>query len=86
MFQQSKVVYHKGKTLVFFSESVIKPTLSLTLYHFMTELDSVLKSRDDTLPAKVNIIKAMIFPVVIYGCENWAIKKAEHQIIDAFKL
>ena len=52
----------------------------------MTDLDSVLKSRDVTLLTKVHIIKAMAFPVVIYGCENWTIKKAECQIIDAFEL
>ena len=52
----------------------------------MTNLDSVLKSRDITLPAKVSIVKVMVFPVVTYGCENWTRKKAEHQKIDAFKL
>ena len=52
----------------------------------MTNLDKVLKSRDITLPTKVRIVKAMIFPVVMYGCESWTIKKAECQRIDAFKL
>ena len=52
----------------------------------MTNLDSTLKSRDITLPAKVHIFKAMVFPVVMYGCENWTVKKAEHQRTDAFKL
>ena len=52
----------------------------------MTNLDSVLKSRDITLPTKVSIVKAMDFPVIMYGCESWTIKKAEHQRIDAFKL
>ena len=52
----------------------------------MTNLDSLLKSRDITLQTKVLIIKAMVFPVVRYGCENWIIKKAEHQRIDAFEL
>ena len=52
----------------------------------MTNLDSVLKSKDITLPTKVHLVKAMIFPVVIYRCESWTIKKAEHQKIDAFKL
>ena len=51
-----------------------------------TNLDSILKIRDITLPTKVHIVKAMVFPVVRYGCENWIIKKAEHQRIDAFKL
>ena len=52
----------------------------------MTNLDSILKSRDITLPAKVHLVKAMDFPVVMYGCESWTIKKAEHQRIDAFEL
>ena len=52
----------------------------------MTNLDSVLKSRDITLPTKVRIVKAMVFPVVTYGCESWTVKKAEWQRIDAFKL
>ena len=52
----------------------------------MTNLDSILKSRDITLPTKVHLVKAMVFPVVICGCESWTIKKAEHQIIDAFEL
>ena len=52
----------------------------------MTNLDSVLKSRDITLPTKVCLVKAMVFPVVIYGCESWIIKKAECQRIDAFEL
>ena len=52
----------------------------------MTNLDSILKSRDTTLPAKVCLVEAMVFPVVLYGCESWTIKKAEHQRIDAFKL
>ena len=50
----------------------------------MTNLDSILKSRDITLPTKVCLVKAMVFPVVMYGCEGWTIKKAEHQRIDAF--
>ena len=52
----------------------------------MTNLDSILKSRDLTLPTKVDLVKAMVFPVVMYGCESWTIKKAEHQRINAFEL
>ena len=52
----------------------------------MTNLDSILKSRDITLPTKVRLVKAMVFPVVIYGYESWTVKKAEHQRIDAFEL
>ena len=62
------------------------------LYHLshqgspMTNLDSILKSRDITLPTNAHLIKAMVFPVVMHGCESWTIKKAEHQRIDAFEL
>ena len=52
----------------------------------MTKLDSILKSRDITLPTKVCLVKAMVFSVVMYGCESWTIKKAEHQRIDTFEL
>ena len=52
----------------------------------MTSLDSILKSRDITLPTKVHLVKAMVFPVVMYGCESWTVKKAEHRRIDAFEL
>ena len=52
----------------------------------MSNLDSILKSRDINLPTKIHLVKAMVFPVVMYGCESWTIKKAEHQRIDAFEL
>ena len=52
----------------------------------LTNLDSILKSRDITLPTKVHLVKAMVFPVVMYGCESWTVKKAEHQRTDAFEL
>ena len=52
----------------------------------MTNLDSILKSRDITLPTKVYLVKAMVFPMVMYGCESWTVKKAERQRIDAFEL
>ena len=52
----------------------------------MTNLDSILKSKDITLPTKVRLVKAMVFPVVMYGCESWTVKKAEHQRIDTFEL
>ena len=52
----------------------------------MTSLNSILKNRDITLPAKVHIVQAMVFPVVMYGCESWTIKKAEHRRTDAFEL
>ena len=52
----------------------------------MTNIDSLLKSRDITLPTKVHLVRAMVFPVVVYGCESWTVKKAEHRRIDAFEL
>ena len=52
----------------------------------MTNLDSILKSRGITLPTKVQLVKAMVFPVVVYGCDSWTIKKAEHRRTDAFEL
>ena len=52
----------------------------------MTKLDSILKNRDITWPTKVHLVKAMVFPIVMYGCESWTVKKAEHQKIDAFEL
>ena len=52
----------------------------------MTNLDSILKSRDITLPTKVRLVKAMVFPVVMYGCESWRIKNVEHQRIDSFEM
>ena len=52
----------------------------------MTKLDSIFKSRDITLPTKIRLVKATVFPVVMYGCESWTVKKAEHQNIDAFEL
>ena len=52
----------------------------------MTNLDSIFKNRDITLPSKVRLVKAMVFPVVMYGCESWTVKKAEHRRIDAFEL
>ena len=52
----------------------------------MTNLESILKSRDITLPTKVHLVKAMVFPVLVYGCDSWTIKKVEHQRIDAFEL
>ena len=52
----------------------------------MTNLDSILKSRDITLPTKISLVKAMVFPVVMYGCESWTVKKAKHRRIDAFEL
>ena len=64
----------------------IKIFSNIILSKVMTNLDSILKSRDITLPTKVNLGKAMVFPVVMYGCERWTIKKAEHQRIDAFEL
>ena len=60
--------------------------LSVSYGKVMTNLDSIFKSRDITLPTKVHLVKAMVFPVVMYGCESWTVKKAECQRIDAFEL
>ena len=60
--------------------------ISFLGWKVMTNLDSILKSRDITLSTKVRLVKAMVFPVVMYGCERWTIRKAEHQSIDAFEL
>ena len=60
--------------------------IAYSLRKVMTNLDSILKSRDMTLPTKVCLVKAMVFPVVTYGCESWTVKKAERQRIDAFEL
>ena len=68
-------VHFLGKTLLVFD-----------LFHSMTILDSMLKSRDITLPTKIGLVKAMVFPVVMYGCESWTVKKAERWRIDAFEL
>ena len=57
-----------------------------SLEEVMTNLDSIFKSRDITLPTKVHLVKAMVFPVVMYGCECWTVKRAEHRRIDAFEL
>ena len=58
----------------------------MTLARCRSHLDSIFKSRDVTLPTKVHLVKAMVFPVVMYGCESWTVKKAEHRRIDAFEL
>src|SRR5574341_1128425 len=81
------------QTLFFWApKSLQMVTKALKLRHLllgrkvMTNLDSILKTRDITLPTKVHLFKAMVFSVVMYGCESWTIKKAEHRIIDAFEL
>ena len=74
-------------TLVCTNFNLIVTLLSLLLGRkVMTDLDSILKSRDITLPAKVRLVKAMVFPGVMYGCESWTVRKAECQKIDAFEL
>ena len=74
-------------TLVCTKFNLIVTLLSLLLGRkVMTDLDSILKSRDITLPAKVRLVKAMVFPGVVYGCESWTVRKAECQKIDAFEL
>ena len=83
----------KCQTLFFWAPKSLQiVTADMKLRHLllgrkvMTNLDSILKSRDITLSTKVHLVKAMVFPLVMYGCESWTIKKAEHQKIDAFEL
>ena len=71
------------------AEDDCSPEINRRLLHgrkVMANPQSVLKSRDITLPSKIHLVKAIVFPVVMYGCENWTIKKAKHQRIDAFEL
>ena len=83
----SERLFFGGSKITEDSDCSHKIKISLLLGRkVMTNLDSILKSRDITLPTKVCIVKAMVFPVVVYRCESWAIKKAERQRIDAFEL
>ena len=80
---RSLLQHHSSKASVLWCS----PFFTVQLSHpYMTNLDSILKSRDITLPTKVRLVKTMVFPVVMYGCESWTVKKAEHQRIDAFEL
>ena len=72
--------------VVVFFASILLTDLLIYNSHTMINLDSILKSRDIILPTKVCLVKAMVFPVVMYGCESWTVKKAEHQRTDAFEL
>ena len=87
---KSLLQHHNSKALIFFSTQL--SYVAMKLRHLflgrkaITNLDSILKSRDIILPTKVCIVKAMVFPIIIYRCESWTIKKAECQIIDAFEL
>ena len=74
------------KTLKILNYLKIKIMASNIIIKIMANLDSILKSSDITLPTEVHLVKTMVFPVVMYGCESWTIKKAEHQRIDAFEL
>ena len=85
--------WKQRETLFFWApKSLQMVTAAMKLKHLllgrkvMSNLDSILKSRDITLPTKVHLVKVMVFPVVMYGCESWTIKKAEHQRINAFEL
>ena len=81
--------FHRQRNLVSYSpqgHKELDTTEQLTLSLFMTNLDSIFKSRDITLPTKFHLVKAMVFPMVMYGCDSWTVKKAERQRIDAFEL
>ena len=85
MFISSFSVFFLGSKITADGDCSHKIKRSLLLGRkVMTNLDSVLKLRDITLPTKVHLVKAMVFPVVMYGCESWTVKKAEHQRIDDF--
>ena len=77
---------HSPSAVILEPKKIKSVTVSPSICHDVMGLDSILKSRDITLPTKVRLVKAMVFSVVIYGCESWTIKKAEGQIIDAFEL
>ena len=81
----SDFIFWAPKSLQMVTEA-IKLKMLTPWKKVMTNLDSILKSRDITLPIKVGLVKAMVFPVVMYGCESWTVKKAEHRRIDAFEL
>ena len=76
----------KTKDHTFQTQLLISTFIVNNYKTILTNLDSIFKSRDITLPTKVRLFKAMVFPVVMYGCESWTVKKAEHQRIDAFEL
>ena len=76
----------KKIVIMFFSFKNYGNSFISLAWEVVTNLDSILKSRDITLPTKIHLVKAMVFPVVIHGCESWTVKKAEHQRIDAFEL
>ena len=83
----SEILYFGGSKIIAGGEcSHVIKRCSLLGRKVMSNLDSILKSRDITLSTKVHLVKAMVFPVVMYGCESWTIKKAEHRRIDAFEL
>jgi len=85
-------IYITVTDFIFLGSKITMVTTAMKLRHLllgrkaMTNLSSILKSRDITLLTKVRLVKAMVFPVVMYGCESWTIKKAEHQRTDAFEL
>ena len=89
VFSMSVLTFRFQWIIVFFEKKSIKISKGLSLFlgrKVMTNLDSILKSRDTALLTKVHLLKAMVFPVVMYGCESWTVKKAEHRRIDAFEL
>ena len=83
---KSLIQNHSSKASILQHSAFFTVQLSLLGRKVMTNLDSILKSRDIALPTKVHLVKAMVFPVVMYGCVSWTVKKVEHQRIDAFEL
>ena len=85
-WKQWQTLFSRAQKITAEVTAAMKLKDTFSLKEKLTKLDSILKSRDITLPTKVRLVKAMVFPVVMYGCENWTIKKAECQRIDAFEL
>ena len=85
-WKQCQTLYFGAPKSLQMVTAAMKLKDAYSLEEKLTNLDSILKSRDITLPTNVRLVKAMVFPVVMYGCESWTIKKAEHQRIDAFEL
>ena len=85
-WKQCQTLYFWAPTSLQMVSAAMKLKDAYSLEEVMINLDSILKSRDITLPTKVRLVKAVVFPVVMYGCESWTVKKAEHRRIEAFEL
>ena len=86
MWKQCQTLFFGAPKSLQIVTAAMKLKDAYSLEEVMTNLDSIFKSRDITLPTKFHLVKAMVFPVIMYGCESWTVKKAERQRIDAFEL